>query len=217
MCSLPGSTTTRHVGSASRPRMPSRFLRILFFSSRWRAWSFFDIAATVPFASRSSSSFRRSRRLRIVRKLVSVPPSQRSVTYGMPVRCAAARTASRAERFVPTKRIFPPSDGDLLQEVRRAHEPLHRLLEVDDVDRVALAVDERLHLRVPPAGAVAEVNAALEQFRHRDDRQERTPKVGRGPRTRTRPRLGGASDSPRAGEAESRSVSGARKRSSRAG
>ncbi len=96
--------------------MPSRFLRILLFSSRWRAWSFFDIAATVPFASRSSSSFRRSRRLRIVRKLVSVPPSQRSVTYGMPVRCAAARTASRAERFVPTNRIFPPSEATSLRK-----------------------------------------------------------------------------------------------------
>src|SRR5206468_542321 len=88
-----------------------------------RAWSFFDIAATVPLASRSSSSFKRSSRLRIVRKFVSVPPSQRSVTYGIPVRRATLRTASRAERLVPTERAAHPSGAASLGEWPAAAHP----------------------------------------------------------------------------------------------
>ncbi len=44
-----------------------------------------------------------------------------------------------------------------------------RLLQVDDVDAVALGEDEPLHLRVPPTGLVPEVDAALEQLAHGDD------------------------------------------------
>ena len=48
-------------------------------------------------------------------------------------------------------------------------DPLQRLLEIDDVDAVALAVDEPLHLRVPAAGLMAEVHPGLEQLFHGDD------------------------------------------------
>ena len=43
-----------------------------------------------------------------------------------------------------------------------------RLLQVDDVDAAALAEDELLHLGVPAAGLVAEVDAAGEQVLHAD-------------------------------------------------
>ena len=56
----------------------------------------------------SSSSFRRVSRLEMVWKLVSMPPSQRWLTYGMPTRVACSATASWACFFVPTKRIVPP-------------------------------------------------------------------------------------------------------------
>jgi hypothetical protein len=46
-----------------------------------------------------------------------------------------------------------------------------RLLEVDDVDAAALAEDESLHLGVPPAGLVPEMDARLEQLTHGDDRR----------------------------------------------
>ena len=46
-------------------------------------------------------------------------------------------------------------------------EQAHRLLQIDDVDPGALAEDEAAHLRVPPAGLVAEVHAGLEQLAHR--------------------------------------------------
>jgi hypothetical protein len=40
------------------------------------------------------------------------------------------------------------------------------LLEVDDVDLVAMAEDERGHLRVPEAGLVAEVDAGFQHLAH---------------------------------------------------
>ena len=43
------------------------------------------------------------------------------------------------------------------------------LLQVDDVDAVALGEDVLGHLRVPAAGLVAEVNAGLQQLLHGND------------------------------------------------
>ena len=43
-------------------------------------------------------------------------------------------------------------------------EPVQRLSEVDDVDAVSSREDESLHLRIPTAGLVSEVDACLEQF-----------------------------------------------------
>ena len=59
-------------------------------------------------------------------------------------------------------------DG-LLDELVGAVDVRQRLLQVDDVDAVALGEDEALHLRVPAAGLVPEVDAALEQLPHGDD------------------------------------------------
>ncbi len=43
-----------------------------------------------------------------VAKFVSIPPSQRSVTYGMPQRVAYSLIATLACFLVPTKRTEPP-------------------------------------------------------------------------------------------------------------
>ena len=48
-------------------------------------------------------------------------------------------------------------------------ETVERLVEVNDVDAVALAVDESLHLRVPTTGLVSEVDARVKQLLHRDN------------------------------------------------
>ena len=61
----------------------------------------------VPSVSAASSSFRRATDFFTVAKLVSEPPSQRWVMYGMPQRVASSFTASRAERLVPTNRMVP--------------------------------------------------------------------------------------------------------------
>src|SRR5262249_56230205 len=49
----------------------------------------------------------------------------------------------------------------------RLAELLEGLLQVDDVDPVALAEDVLLHLRVPPLGLMAEVHSGLQQLLHR--------------------------------------------------
>src|SRR6476646_4328102 len=67
---------------------------------------------------------------------------------------------------------------------RAAHEPvggvdpLQRLLEVDDVDAVALAPDEPTHLGVPTARLVTEVDSGLQQLLHGDDSHAKGPSSG---------------------------------------
>ena len=53
-------------------------------------------------------------------------------------------------------------------ELGRFLEHLQRLLQVDDVNPVALAEDVFLHLRIPAFGLMPEVNASFEQLLHRD-------------------------------------------------
>src|SRR5690606_29701592 len=65
-----------------------------------------------------------------------------------------------------------------LEEVGGADQAADRLLQVDDVDRVPLAVDVRGHLRVPAAGAVPEVDAGLDQLLEGNESHAMSP--GRG-------------------------------------
>ena len=58
--------------------------------------------------------------------------------------------------------------GDI---IRRVLEHLQRLLQVDDVNAVALAKDVFLHLRIPTLGLMPEVHTCFEQFLHSDGRQ----------------------------------------------
>ena len=73
-----------------------------------------DIRSLVGSSSRRPSSLspvsscRRSILADIVWKLVSRPPSQRWLTYGMPLASAQFLTESRACFFVPTKSTVPP-------------------------------------------------------------------------------------------------------------
>ncbi len=54
-----------------------------------------------------------------------------------------------------------PLARHLLDDFVRLAQPLHGECQIDDVDAVALLEDERLHLRVPAARLVAEVDARL--------------------------------------------------------
>ena len=102
----------------------------------------------------------------MVLKLVSMPPSQRWFTKGISQRRASFSTASRAERLVPTNSTLPPSATTPLHEVGRFRVHGLRLLEVDDVDLVSFAEDERSHLRVPEAGLVSEMDARFQHLSH---------------------------------------------------
>ena len=89
--------------------MPPRVFSSLTRSfSSWRT-SFFGSRSAVPSVPISESFCSRSRLFRIVLKLVSIPPSQRWLTYGVPARRASSSTASCACFFVPTKRTVFPS------------------------------------------------------------------------------------------------------------
>src|SRR4030095_1039273 len=88
----------------------------------------------------------------MVFKLVSVPPSQRSVTQNWPQDSAASLPACCACFLVPTKRTRPhlPSGGH--EKTAGGFELRQCLAEVDDVDPVAGIEDELLHLGVPTLG-----------------------------------------------------------------
>ena len=57
---------------------------------------------------------------------------------------------------------------DVADRLQRAIEQRHRLLEVDDVDAVADAEQERRHLGIPAAGVVTKVHASFQQLAHRE-------------------------------------------------
>ena len=115
----------------------------------------------------------------MVTKLVSMPPSQRWLTYGLPARVASSAIGSWACFLVPTKRIVSPRATVSRDELERRVEAADGLGQVDDVDPVALREDVRAHLGVPAARLVAEVDAGLQQLAHRDGRHGAGDLLGR--------------------------------------
>jgi len=63
-------------------------------------------------------------------------------------------------RLVPTNSTVPPFDGIRGSNIGGV-QCGDGLLQIDDVDAVALGEDERLHLRIPALGTVTEVHARL--------------------------------------------------------
>ena len=90
--------------SATPPRLASSFSSSAVIAMRSLAGSRSSCASWE--SARSSCS--RWMRSEIVRQLVSRPPSQRWLTYGMPTRLASVATESWACFFVPTKSTVPP-------------------------------------------------------------------------------------------------------------
>src|ERR1041385_8462315 len=68
--------------------------------------------------------------------------------------------------------------------VERALQKVRGLVQVDDVNAVASAVDVRPHLRIPSLRLMAEVNASVEQIAHRERLIRTTERTGRGRRSR---------------------------------
>src|SRR5438105_4442219 len=67
------------------------------------------------------------------------------------------------------KEDLPAVGGQVPHEDVGLLDARQRLLKVDDVDPVPLHEDEALHLRVPAAGLMSEVDSGLEELLHRDD------------------------------------------------
>ncbi len=67
-------------------------------------------------------------------------------------------------RFVQTNNTLSPRSDDLSRQLLREVDLPQRLLQVDDVDTVALGEDEPPHFRIPPARLVSEVDTSLQQI-----------------------------------------------------
>src|SRR5262249_29988089 len=69
-----------------------------------------------------------------------------------------------------------PARGEIGNECGSFLEELERLLQVNDVDPIALAEDVLLHLRIPALGLMTEVHASFQKLFHRNrDRQVNPP------------------------------------------
>ena len=84
MCSFFVSITKMASGRRSSPLIPPRFRFSLSSSRTWRSASRLGIPSKSPADCMVSSSCIRFTRPLTVEKLVSMPPSQRWFTYGMP-------------------------------------------------------------------------------------------------------------------------------------
>src|ERR1700749_3160058 len=166
MCSLLVSTTQTADGTFAMSRMPPRLRSNLFFSRVRPRISFLVRPSKPPVCSIASSSLSRCSRLCTVEKLVSMPPSHRWLTYGIPTRVASAAMDSWACFLVPTNNTVPPCGDGLLDELLCLVDEGQRLLQVDDVDAVAVGENEPLHLGIPATGLVPEVGAAVKQLLH---------------------------------------------------
>ena len=109
MCSFLVSTIQTALGTRFMSRMPPSVFSSLSFSRRRTSSSFLVMPEPATSSkSMSSSSLSRCSRLCTVEKLVSIPPSQRWLTYGIPTRVACSATDSCACFLVPTNRTEPP-------------------------------------------------------------------------------------------------------------
>ena len=87
----------------------------------------------------------------------------------MPTRWACSATASVGLLLGANEEQGATVGDGLLHEVEGDVDVSNGLLQVDDVDAVALGEDEALHLRVPTASLVAEVDTGLEELTHGND------------------------------------------------
>jgi len=149
--------------------MPPRLRSSLARSRRTFSPSFFDISSTSPESTWRCNSRSLATRECTVWKLVSIPPSQRKLTYGMPHPLAAFSIGSCDCFLVPTKSTGAAAGDGLAHEPVRGVDAVEGLVEIDDVDPVALTEDETTHLRVPAPGLVAEMNSGLQELLHAYD------------------------------------------------
>jgi len=124
-------------------------------------------------APQGFSSSKRVSRLRMVRKLVSVPPSQRSLTKGMPQRRPAARSSPRPAACPHEQHRLPPMPP--AASASAPAECSNRLPHVDNVDQIPPGVDVGPHLGIPAAGPVSEMHSRFNQVLHQNHSQSANP------------------------------------------
>ena len=169
MCSFFVSSTKTASGRFSRPRMPPRFFCSFSSSRVRRSASFFGIASNSPTGLHALVLLHLVDALGDRLEVGEHAAEPALVDVGHPDLLGVA--ADRVLRLLlGADEHDRAAVGDQVadEDVRRL-DALERLLEVDDVDAVALAEDEALHLRVPAPGLVPEVHACFEHLAHGDD------------------------------------------------
>ena len=170
-CSFFRSTMKTASGCRRRSATPPRFASSFSSSASIVIRSFAGSSSSWPSVFRRRSSCRCAIRSVIVRQFVSRPPSQRFATYGMPTRAASCDDGVLRLLLRADEEDRAAALREVAREVVRLLEQLGGLGQVDDVDAAALGEDEALHLRVPAAGLVAEVDSGLQELTHGDDCQ----------------------------------------------
>ena len=95
-----------------------------------------------------------------------MPPSQRWFTYGMPTRVASSAIGFLRLLLGADEHDAAAMGDSLFHELVRLVDVRQRLLQIDDVDAVAVGEDEPLHLGIPATGLMPEVGAAVKQLLH---------------------------------------------------
>src|SRR4029453_1283659 len=75
--------------------------------------------------------------------------------------------------FASHKKHFTAPSGDIAEKSCRFLKLPNGLAEIDDIDRVSLLEDERLHLWIQTFCLVAKVNACFEEFGHQFSRHRK--------------------------------------------
>ena len=83
--------------------------------------------------------------------------------YSAPARSASALHDARELRLGADEEDVLAAQDDVARELLRELDLPQRLLQIDDVDPVALGEDEPAHLGIPAAGLVPEVDAGREE------------------------------------------------------
>ena len=95
-------------------------------------------------------------------------PQPAPVDVGHPAACGLPRDDGLGRTLRAHEENRASVGRHAAQEVDRLFVEGQRLLEVDDMDLVALSEDVRRHPRVPETGLVTEVHSGLQHLAHRD-------------------------------------------------
>ena len=164
MCSRRGSTTSRASGSRFMWRMPLR-LRSIFRRSRVRVEIIFLEYDSACSPSRVLFELLEPLEPAADRPEIGQRPAQPPLGH-VGHAGAVALLDDRLGRLPlgADEQDQAVGRGHAVEELDRAKQAADRFFQVDDMNQVALAVDVRLHLGVPPAGAVAVVNPGINEI-----------------------------------------------------
>src|SRR6266516_854772 len=154
-CARIVSITTSASGNWDISRIPSRLRRSFAASRLSAASSCFPIFLYSGDCSICSMYFKRPMLLRIVERLVSVPPSQRRLFY----RFLRLFLAAHEQDLASTA-------GHLPKKLRGAPKLDDGLIQIDDVNLISLFENERFHFRIPALGLMPKMDARFQEFRH---------------------------------------------------